>query len=233
MISGHRRKRAAELAELNEIPCVIRDLTDEEATILMVDSNIQRKEILPSEKAFAYKMKLEAQKHQGKRTDLEENLTSNQVGGKSKETAAKLGLEKGDSLTQVRRYIRLTELIPELLEMVDNKRIAFNPAVEISYLKNDEQYILLDCIDVFDSTPSQAQAIHLKALSQENKLSAEKIEEILGEEKPNQKPKYKINYSRFEKVLPKNIVTEKEVEDYLYSCAEEHYKRQKQKQMIR
>lgn len=233
MISGHRRKRAVELANKSEILCIIRNLTDEEATILMVDSNMQREEILPSEKAFAYKMKLEAQKQQGKRNDLLE--TSDQVGRKlrNQEITGRIGEENGDSQTQVKRYIRLTELLPELLNMVDEKVIAFNPAVEISYLNNEEQYVLLDCIQCNDATPSQAQAIHMKKLSQEGKLTAEKIEEIMGEEKPNQKLKYKINYERFEKVLPKNIVTEKEVEDFLFSCVEEHNRRQKMREMSR
>ena len=229
MISGHRRKRACELANIEEIPCIIKNLTDEEATILMVDTNIQqREEILPSEKAFAYKMKLEAMNHQGERTDL----TSTQVVSKLR-TNEKLGEEVGESREQIRRYIRLTELIKEILDMVDEKRIAFSPAVEISYLTKDEQYVLLDCMECYAATPSQAQAIHLKKLSQEGSLTAEKIEDIMGEEKPNQKPKYKINYERFEKILPRNVVTEKEVEDFLYSCVEEHNKRQRMKELSR
>lgn len=232
MICGHRRKFASHFLGLKEIPAIIRDLSRDEATILMVDSNIQREKVLPSEKAFAYKMKLEAQKHQGKRTDLQENETSNQVGGKLKEneTAYKIAKENGDSLTQVRRYIRLTELIKDMLELVDIGKVAFSPAVELSYLKEDEQYILLDCINKYDSTPSQAQAIHMKKLSQEGKLTAEKIEELMEEEKPNQKPKYKISYTRFEKYLPRNVITEKEVEDFLFICVEEHHKREIQKQ---
>lgn len=232
MISGHRRKRACELAGIEEIPCIIKNLTDEEATILMVDTNIQqREEILPSEKAFAYKMKLEALKNQGKRNDL----TSAQVGPKleSKTAREKVSDETGESREQIRRYIRLTELIPEILNMVDEKKIAFSPAVEISYLTKDEQYVLLDCMECYAATPSQAQAIHLKKLSQEGNLTAEKIEDIMGEEKPNQKPKYKINYERFEKILPRNVVTEKEVEDFLYSCVEEHNKRQRMKDLSR
>lgn len=228
MISGHRRKRAAELANLTEIPCIIRNLTDEEATILMVDSNMQREEILPSEKAFAYKMKFEAQKQQGKRTDL----TSCQLGEKLR-TDKKLAETAEDSARQIQRYIRLTELISPLLDMVDEKKIAFNPAVEISYLTHDEQYVLLDCIQCSLATPSQAQAIHMKKLSQEGKLTTEKIENIMAQQKPNQKPNYKINYERFEKVLPRNLVTEKEVEDFLFACVEEHNKRQKMRAMSR
>lgn len=228
MISGHRRKRAAELANLTEIPCIIRNLTDEEATILMVDSNMQREEILPSEKAFAYKMKLEAQKQQGKRNDL----TLRQVGTRSR-TDKKIAETAEDSARQIQRYIRLTELITPLLNMVDEKKIAFSPAVEISYLTSEEQDVLLDCIQRSQATPSQAQAIHLKKLSQEGKLTAEKIEDIMAEQKPNQKPIYKLNYERFEKILPRNVVTEKEVEDFLFTCVEEHNKRQRMKAMSR
>ena len=154
MISGHRRKRASELANKETLPCVVRDLTDDEAIILMVDSNIQREEILPSEKAFAYKMKLEALNHKGKRNDL----TSSQVATRL-DTASMIGKDNGDSRDTVYRFIRLTELIPELLEMVDEKKIAFLPAVELSYLKESEQYSLLDCIEYNDATPSHAQAI--------------------------------------------------------------------------
>ena len=232
MISGHRRKLASQIAGLTEIPAIVRELTRDEATILMVDSNIQREKILPSEKAFAYKLKLEAQKHQGKRTDLEENSTSNQVGGKSKEneTAYKLAKENGDSLTQVRRYIRLTELIKDLLDLVDIGKIAFSPAVELSYLQEDEQYVLLDCINKYDSTPSQAQAIHLKKLSQEGSLTADKISEIMEEEKANQKPKYEIHYDRFKDYVPNNVATPREMEDFLFECVKEHHTRKLQRQ---
>ena len=198
MISGHRRKRASELAGIETIPCIVRELSDDEAVIAMVDSNMQREEILPSERAFAYKMKLEAIKHQGKRNDL----TSTQVGYKSNMV---LSDETGDSREQIRRYIRLTYLIPELLEKVDNKEIAFNPAVEISYLTEEEQYSLLDCIEYNDCTPSHAQAIIMKKLSQEGKLDEDKIDEILSQEKPNQISKIKFNESRIRSVLPKNV----------------------------
>lgn len=203
MISGHRRKLASELAGNDTIPCIIRELSDDEAVIAMVDSNMQREEILPSERAFAYKMKLEATIHQGKKVQLD--LTSNQVGGKYNESAYYIGKDNGDSLTQVRRYIRLTYLIPELLEKVDNKEIAFNPGVEISYLKEEEQYSLLDCIEYNDCTPSHAQAIIMKKLSQEGKLDEDKIDEILSQEKPNQISKIKFNESRIRSVLPKNV----------------------------
>ena len=222
MVSGHRRKLASEIAGLKEIPAIIRELTRDEATILMVDSNIQREKILPSEKAFAYKMKMEALSHQGKKE------TSRQFVEKLI-SADRVGLENGESGRQVQRYIRLTELIKELLDLVDTGKIAFNPAVEISYLQQDEQYVLLDCINQYEATPSQAQAIHLKKLSQEGSLTADKISEIIEEEKPNQKPKYQINYDRFKDYVPKNIATPKEMEDYLLECAKEHYKRIQQR----
>lgn len=226
MISGHRRKFASELANKETIPCIVRDLSDDEAIIIMVDSNLQREEILPSEKAFAYKMKLEALNHQGKKM----NLTSAQVVHKSENTSREmLGQEVGESRETVRRYIRLTELIPELLDMVDEKRIAFLPAVELSYLKDEEQYSLLDCIEYNDATPSHAQAIKLKKLSQEGTLKEDKIDDILSEEKPNQIPKMKFNESRIRSVLPKNI-EDKKIEDFVVSAIEfygKHLQRQK------
>ena len=237
MISGHRRKRACELAQIDEIPCIIRNLTDEEATIFMVDTNIQqREEILPSEKAFAYKMKLEAMSKQGIRTDL----TFSQL-GKKLNSYEELAEQNGESRNQIHRYIRLTELIPELLELVDNQvlnqkdmlKMAFLPAVELSYLTDEEQYVVLNCIECNDATPSHAQSIVLKKLSQEGNLTVEKIEQVLGEEKPNQIPKYKLNQDRFADVLPKNVKTEKEVEDFLYNCAVEHNKRIKMREMSR
>jgi len=170
MISGHRRKRASELAGLDKIPCVVRELSDDEAIIAMVDSNMQREEILPSERAFAYKMKLDAMNRQGKRTDL----TFSQVGIKFN-SYEELSEQSGDSRNQIHRYIRLTHLIPELLEKVDNKEIAFNPGVELSYLKEEEQYALLDCIDYNDCTPSHAQTIIMKKLSINMKSKKKKI----------------------------------------------------------
>ena len=223
MISGHRRKLASEILGLKEIPAIVRDLTKDEATILMVDSNIQREKVLPSEKAFAYKMKLDALSHQGKKE------TSRQVVEKLV-SADLVGKESGDSGRQVQRYIRLTELKKELLDMVDIGRIAFSPAVEISYLNKEEQCVLLSCINMYQSTPSQAQAIHLKKLSQSGNLTAEKIEEIMEEQKANQKEKYNISYERFEKYLPRDVVTVKEVEDFLFKCVQEHHARQMQKQ---
>ena len=207
-------------------------LSDDEAIIEMVDSNLQRERILPSEKAFAYKMKLEAQKHQGQRTDLEE--TSDQVGRKL-ETTGKIGKENGDSQTQVKRYIRLTELIPELLELVDKEKdgIAFSPAVELSYLKEDEQYVLLNFIQFNDATPSMAQAKYLKKLSQEGRLTAGKIEEIMGEKKPNQL-KIRIKADRIQKLLPKEIITEQQTEEFIIKCIKEHNQRlERKREMIR
>ena len=220
MISGHRRKRAAEIANMEEIPCIVRNLTDEEATILMVDSNLQREEILPSEKAFAYKMKMEAMNKQGQRNDL----TSVPLGQKleNKTTREKIAEETGESSTNIQRYIRLTELIPEILNMVDEKKIAFRPAVEISYLKEDEQYTLLDAMQFNDCTPSLAQAISLKKRSLENSLTAEKIDEIMEEEKSNQIPKFKMNMEKIESVLPRNVVSQKDREDFIIKIGRAH-----------
>lgn len=228
MISGHRRKRASELANKETLPCVVRELTDDEAIIIMVDSNIQREKILPSEKAFAYKMKLEALNHQGKRTDL----TLSQVGTKLR-TDEQVGAEYGDSRNTVQRFIRLTELIPELLELVDEKQIALSPAVELSFLNDEQQYAVLDCIECNVATPSHAQAIRLKKMSQEGTLTTDDIEDILSEEKPNQIPKIKFNAIRIRNVLPKNI-EEKKIEDFVVSAIEFYQKHlQKQKSMER
>lgn len=224
IISGHRRKRASQLANLKEVPCIIRNLTDDEATIIMVDSNMQRTKILPSEKAFAYKMKLEAEKHQGKRTDL----TSCQVGTKLR-ADEKLAENSEDSARQIQRYIRLTELIPELLKLVDEERIAFSPAVDLSYLTEDEQYVILNIYDYDEKTPNVSQSKHLKMLSQEGKLTADKIEEIMGEQKPNQIEKFKLNRERIQKILPKSIQTEKQAEDFIVKCIEEHNEREERK----
>ena len=227
MISGHRRKRACELAGIKQIRCIVKDLTDDEAVIIMVDSNLQREEILPSEKAFAYKMKLEALTHQGKRTDL----TCDQLGDKlnNKKSVQLLAEEVGDSKSQVQRFIRLTALIPELLDLVDEKQIALSPAVELSFLKDEEQYAVLDCIECNVATPSHAQAIRLKKMSQEGTLTTDEIEDILSEEKPNQIPKMKFNADRIRNVLPKNI-EEKKIEDFVVNAIEfygKHLQRQK------
>ena len=223
MISGHRRKRACELAGVKQIRSIVKNLSDDEATILMVDSNIQREEILPSEKAFAYKMKLEAMRHQGKNIDIDGNVTSAPMVQKltSREI---LGNEVGESRENIRRYIRLTHLIPELLEQVDLKRIAFRPAVELSYLSEENQYVVQNIFEFDEVTPSLSQAIRLKKLEQEGKLTEEKIEEILGQEKPNQKEFIKIHNERIDKYIPQKIKESGKVEDFIIQCVEEHNK---------
>lgn len=214
MISGHRRKFASQLAGLETIPCIVRDLTDDEATIIMVDSNLQREKILPSEKAFAYKLKMEALSHQGK------NITSCPMGDKLK-TVDIIGMENNESARQVHRYIRLTELIPQILQMVDNDvlklspSMAFRPAVEISYLKEEEQKELLDIMECFVCTPSLSQAQDFKRLSKDNKLTREYMETILEQEKPNQVQTLKVNMEKLNNVLPTNLTTNEEKEDYV------------------
>ena len=232
MISGHRRKRACELAGVKQIRTIVKDLSDDEATILMVDSNIQREEILPSEKAFAYKMKLEAMRHQGKRVDLLEDETSTPMVEKlkGKTSVRLLGEQNNESAEQIRRYIRLTHLIPELLEQVDLKRIAFRPAVELSYLSEENQYVIQNIFEFDEVTPSLSQAIRLKKLEQEGKLTEEKIEEILGQEKPNQKEFIKIHNERIDKYIPQKIKESGKVEDFIIQCVEEHNKRERLKQ---
>lgn len=229
MISGHRRKRACELAGIDKIKCIVKDLTDDEATILMVDSNIQREEILPSEKAFAYKMKLEAMKHQGKRVDLEEDETSRPMGDKLK-SAEIMGEEVGESARTIQRYIRLTYLIPELLEQVDNKRIAFRPAVELSYLSEENQYVIDNIFEFDEVTPSLSQAIRLKKLEQEGNLTEEKIEEIMQQEKPNQKEYIKIHNEKIEKYIPSRVKESGNVEDFIIQCVQDYIKRERIKQ---
>lgn len=225
MISGHRRKRASILAGKENINAIVKKLTDEEAVILMVDSNEnQREEILPSEKAFAYRMKYEAIKKQGQRTDI----TSGPVVQKSN-SLEEIAKDSKESYKQVQRYIRLTFLIPEILDMVDEKKIAFRPAVEISYLSEDNQYVLLDIMQFSDITPSLAQAIHLKKLEQEGNLDTNKIEELMSQEKPNQVEKLKFNAERFEAVFPKNIQSNQEKEDFLFMCVQEHNQRERAK----
>ena len=228
MISGHRRKRASELANKETIPCIVRDLTDDEATIIMVDSNMQREEILPSEKAFAYKMKLDALNHQGKRNDL----TCGQVGHKLENNKSRdvIAENSKDSARQIQRYIRLTELIPELLEKVDKKEIAFLPAVELSYLNEEHQLFLLDCMEYNDATPSHAQAIKLKKMSQAGTLTEDDIDDILSQEKPNQIPKMKFDEGRIRSVLPKNI-EEPKIEDFVVKAIEHYSKYLRQRDM--
>lgn len=198
LVSGHRRRLAAQKLELKTVPVLVREMTDDEAVILMVDSNLQRENLLPSEKAFAYKMKLEAMKRQGMRTDL----TSDQVGPKL--AIREIGKDYHDSQTQVKRYIRLTNLVPPLLQMVDDGRIAFSPAVELSYLTKEEQAELWDLIGQEDATPSLSQAIRMKQLSREAKLMPEVLYAILTEEKPNQKEQVRIKTESLRKYFPRN-----------------------------
>lgn len=221
LISGHRRKRASECAEKKTLRCMVSDLDDDAATIIMVDSNIQRTDILPSEKAFAYKMKLDAMKHQGDRTDLTSTPQVEKLQGKSTLSVDKLGEQVGESREQVRRYVRLTYLVPELLEMVDEGRIKMRPAVEISYLDEDNQRDLVDAIDTEDCTPSHAQAIRMKKMFNDGELDADKISEIMQEEKPNQKEKIVIPNKTVEKYIPKSIPAEKR-RDYVCKALE-HY----------
>lgn len=227
MVAGHRRRRACQLAQLSEMPCIVRELTDDEATILMVDSNVQREEILPSERAWAFKMKLEALNRQGKRVDLTSTPSVQKL---SVEIVAE---EFGISREQVRRYVALTNLDSALLKMVDENKIALRPAVQISYMKKQDQKELLDAIESFDATPSEKQAKLLRDLSEKGILDRDKIYEIMAEEKPNQVVQYKIKYERFRKYLPKNVETEQEVEDFLLICIKEHYNRVKQREMVR
>ena len=202
LIAGHRRKRGCELAGLKTMPVIVRELDDDAATIIMIDSNIQRENILPSERAFAYQMKLEALKHQGLRNDL----TSGQLGPKlnSKRSNATLAEQSGDSIKQVQRYIRLTNLIPALLDMVDSKKIAFNPAVELSYLTQEEQGKLVDTIESEQATPSLSQAQRLKKFSQEGKLTEESMLAIMSEEKKPEVGKVTLGTDTLRKYFPTN-----------------------------
>ena len=200
LISGHRRKKACELAGLETLKCEVKDLTRDEAIIIMVESNLQRSVILPSEKAFAYKMRLEAMDRQGKRNDL----TSTPLVSKSRSNE-ELADKVGESREQIRRFIRLTELVPEILQMVDEKQIAFRPAVEISYLAEEQQYTLLEAMSYNDATPSLAQAIKMKKFSQDGKLTDEVIQSIMEEEKPNQKEKPVFRDERITKLIPKTV----------------------------
>ena len=200
LISGHRRKKACELAGLETLKCEFKELTRDEAIIVMVESNLQRSTILPSEKAFAYKMRLEAMDRQGQRSDL----TSTPMVSKSRSNE-ELAERVGESREQIRRYIRLTELVPEILQMVDERRIAFRPAVEISYLPEEQQYTLLEAMEYSDATPSLAQAIKMKKFMQENKLTDEVIQSIMEEEKPNQREKPAFRDERITKLIPKSV----------------------------
>lgn len=230
MISGHRRKYACALAGKAEIPCIVRDLTDDEATILMVDSNLQRERILPSEKAFAYKMKLEALKHQGKRMDLTCAPVEHKLKGiKSRDLIAE---EMGESKSQIQRYIRLTNLIDPILELIDTNKIAFRPAVELSYLNETEQEALLDMMAYEDCTPSLSQAVKMKNFAKEGKLNEDVILSILQEEKPNQVEKFKIPKEKISKFFKPGTPQEK-MEETIVKALAFYRKRQREQQMER
>ena len=222
MVSGHRRKLASELAGRDTIPCIVRDLTDDEAVIIMVDSNLQRERVLPSEKAFAYKMKLDAMRRQGQRTDL----TSRRMAEKL-ESVEKMGRDTGESGRQIQRYIRLTNLIPEILDMVDDGRIAFRPAVELSYLTEQEQSALYDTMGREDCTPSLAQAIKMKAFSRDGKLTDSVILSIMEEEKPNQKEQFRIPKERISKYF-KPGTPARTMEDTIIKALDYYRKRQRE-----
>ena len=217
IISGHRRVMASRKAGITEIPALIVSLDRDAAAIVLVDSNLHREHILPSEKAFAYKMKLEAMKHQGWRSDL----TSDQLGGKL-ETADIVGAETGDSKNQVRRYIRLTNLIPEILQYVDEGRISFTPAVELSYLNEQEQYDLLEQMELNDCTPSLSQACRFKKMSQEDGLTPEVIAAVMSEEKANQREMFKVPMERIRQYVPN--ANAKQAEDFVMKACE-HYRK--------
>ena len=227
LISGHRRKKACELADIDKLPVLVKEMSNDEATIFMVDSNLQRDIILPSEKAFSYKMRLEAMKRQGERSDL----TSTPVGEKlqGKLSVDIVGEKSGDSREQVRRYIRLTELIPEVLQMTDEKRIAFQPAVMISYLPKEQQQMLHKTMDTEDCTPSLAQTQRMKKLSDDGRLNEDVIFTILTEEKPNQKEKLTLNDERFDKYFPKSYTTQQK-EELLAKLLESWWQKQRQQQ---
>ena len=227
MVSGHRRKLASRLAGLDTLPCIVRDLTDDEAIIVMVDSNLQREKVLPSEKAFAYRMKLEAMRRQGKRTDLTSTPVVEKLKGKDALSSAIIGKAAGDSYEQVRRYIRLTYLLPEILAMVDDSKIAFRPAVELSYLAEKEQRILYDAMGHADCTPSLAQAIKMKAFSRDGKLTDAVILSIMEEEKPNQKEQFRIPKERISKYF-KPGTPARTMEDTIIKALDYYRKRQRE-----
>ena len=221
LVSGHRRKRACELAGFETLRSEIVDLNRDEATILMVESNFQRSEILPSEKAFAYKMRLEAMKRQGQRTDLTSTPLVEKLAGKDALSVSRIGEEVGESREQIRRYIRLTNLVPELLEFVDEGRIKMRPAVELSYLDEDCQRDVVDEIDLNDATPSHDQTIRMRKLFNEGNLTTEAIHAVMSEEKPNQKEKIVFRGDRVRQLIPKNIPVS-QTEDFVCKALE-HY----------
>ena len=223
LISGHRRKRASELAGFDTLRCEVVDLNRDEATILMVESNFQRSQILPSEKAYAYKMRLEAMNRQGQRTDL----TLTPLVSKSR-TNEELGNQVGESREQIRRYVRLTNLVPELLEFVDEGRIKMRPAVELSYLDEDSQRDVVDEIDMNDATPSHDQTIRIRKFFDEGKLTTEAIQAIMSEEKPNQKEKIVLRGDRVRQLIPKNIPVS-QTEEFVCKALEHYNKFLKQR----
>lgn len=230
MVAGHRRKCAATLAGITEMPCIVRNLTDDEATIIMVDSNLQRETILPSEKAFAYKMKLEAMKRQGERTDLTSSPLDKKLKGLT--SAQQVSQKSGDSQPQIYRYIRLTELIPPVLDMVDSGKIAFRPAVELSYLSKEQQQSLHDTMECEDCTPSLAQAVKMKEFSRDGKLTEEVIFSIMQEEKPNQREQFKMPKERISKYFAPGTPAQK-IEDTIIKALELYRRRERQRDMER
>jgi len=230
MVAGHRRKCAATLAGITEMPCIVRNLTDDEATIIMVDSNLQRETILPSEKAFAYKMKLEAMKRQGERTDLTSSPLDKKLKGLT--SAQQVSQKSGDSQPQIYRYIRLTELIPSVLDMVDSGKIAFRPAVELSYLSKEQQQSLHDTMECEDCTPSLAQAVKMKEFSRDGKLTEEVILSIMQEEKPNQREQFKMPKERISKYFAPGTPAQK-IEDTIIKALELYRRRERQRDMER
>ena len=228
IISGHRRAHAAEAAGLTEVPVIVRDMNDDAATVLMVDSNLQREQILPSERAFAYKMKLEAMKRQGERTDLQEDGTSRQVVGKL-EASDILGQDTGESGRQVQRFIRLTNLIPELLDMVDQEQISFNPAVELSYLTPEEQQHVIEAMDFTQAAPSLSQAQRLKKLSQEGGCTLEAMQDILGEVKKGDLERVAFKSEQLRKYFPKSY-SPKQMQDTIIKLLEQWQKKRQRDQ---
>ena len=227
IISGHRRAHAAEAAGLTEVPVIVRDMDDDAAVCLMVDSNLQRENILPSERAFAYKMKLEAMKHQGERTDLREDGTSTQVAQKL--SVEQVGAEVGVSKDTIRRFIRLTNLIPELLDMVDQKQISFNPAVELSYLTPEEQQHVIEAMDFTQAAPSLSQAQRLKKLSQEGGCTLEAMQDILGEVKKGDLERVAFKSEQLRKYFPKSY-SPKQMQDTIIKLLEQWQKKRQRDQ---
>ena len=229
IISGHRRLRASELAGLETLPVIVREMDDDTAFIFMVDSNLQREHILPSERAFAYKMKLDAIKHQGARTDLSQEGTSSRVGMKSPQALELVGKEAGDSRNQVHRYIRLTELIPEIRDMVDEKKIAFNPAVELSYLKPEEQREFLEAMDYAQAAPSLSQAQRLKKLSQEGGCRLDAMCDVMSEQKKDDMTTITISHDVLRKYFPKSY-TPQQMQDVIVKLLDQWQKKRNREQ---